>query len=321
MRDPSEEPPAFDADDEVRLMFLCCDPSLTRAAQIVLVLNVACGFTAKQIATAFVSDERAIAQRLVRAKQHLRERGVRFDIPATDALPARLGAILDVLYLVFSEGFSPSVGEEAFDHERCAEWLRFVRLLTSRPDTALPPTYALRALLCFHASRASARIADDGALLLLPEQDRGKRDTDSMVEAWECLGRASAGTELTRFHVEAGIAASHAAAATYAGTDWATVLELYDALDTMASSLVVDVNRAWAVAMLEGARAGLDELDAIPERDAISRYPYALAACADLHASLGEIEQALGYLDRAIKQQPAEGQWKLLNRKRAALAR
>jgi RNA polymerase sigma-70 factor (ECF subfamily) len=319
--DASEEPPPFDADDEVRLMFLCCDPSLPRAAQIALVLNVAFGLTAKQIATAFMTEERTVAQRLVRAKHRLRAKGVRFHVPSGGALPTRLGAILDVLYLVFSEGFSPSVGEEAFDGGLCAESLRFVRLLTSRPDTALPATYALRALLCFHVSRASARLADDGGLLLLQEQDRARWDAALMAEAWECLERASTGAKLTRFHIEAGIAACHAAATAYASTDWAKILELYDVLQMIAPSLIVDVNRAWAVAMSSGARSGLDELDAIPEREAVSRYPYALAAYADLHASLGEIEQALAYLDRAIQQQPAGGQSTLLNRKRSALSR
>jgi RNA polymerase sigma-70 factor (ECF subfamily) len=317
----SADPPAFDSDDEVRLMFLCCDPVLSRAAQIALVLNVAFGLSARQIATAFVSDERTVAQRIVRAKQRLREEGVRFDVPARDALPARLASILDVLYVVFSEGYTPSVGEEAFDPALCAESLRFVRLFTQRRDTALPRAFALRALLCFHAARSPARIADDGSLLLLPEQDRTRWDGTLVEEAFACLEHAGAGSELTRFHVEAGIAACHAVAPSYATTDWAQVVELYDLLREQSPSLVVDVNRALAVAMHAGARAGLDELDAIPEREVIARYPYALAAYADLHASLGNLGEARSYLDRALAHQASGAQASLLRRKRSALDR
>ncbi|MBX6331271.1 MAG: RNA polymerase subunit sigma-70 [Gemmatimonadaceae bacterium] len=315
------DPPAFDAEDEVRLMFLCCDPSLSRAAQIALVANVAFGLTAAQIATAFVSDERTVAQRLVRAKQRLRERGVQFDVPAAGALPERLAALLDVLYVVFAEGYSPSVGEEAIDDGLCREALRFVRLLTSRDDTGSPAAFALHALLCFHAARAPARLADDGSLLLLAEQDRTRWDRALMDEAFGCLCRAGTGAELTRYHLEAGIAACHAAAPSYAATDWGRVVEMYAVLRARWPSLVVDINHALAVAMYAGTRAGLDELDAIPERDVLARYPYALAAYADLHASLGNLDEARHYLDRAIARQPAAAQAALLRRKRAALDR
>ncbi|HEX6537306.1 MAG TPA: DUF6596 domain-containing protein [Gemmatimonadaceae bacterium] len=321
-RDVAEEkPPSFDAEDEVRLMFLCCDPSLSRAAQIALVASVAFGLTAAQIATAFVSDERAVAQRLVRAKQRLRERGVRFDVPTAGALPGRLAALLDVLYVVFSEGYSPSVGEEAIDDGLCRDALRFVRLLTERDDTGLPAAFALRALLCFHAARAPARLADDGSLLLLAEQDRSRWDGALVDEAFACLARAGSGAELTRYHLEAGIAACHAVAPSYAATDWERVAEMYAVLHARWPSLVIDVNYALAVAMHAGARAGLDELDAIPERELLARYPYALAAYAELHASLGNMEEAQRYLDRALGMQSSPAQHALLERKRAALDR
>jgi RNA polymerase sigma-70 factor (ECF subfamily) len=319
--DVPAEPPAPGADDEIRLIFLCCSPVLSRAARIALVLNVAFGLSARQIATAFVSDERTVAQRIVRAKQRLREEGVRFDVPPAAALPARMAVVLDVLYLVFSEGYSPSVGEEAFDEGLCREALRFVRLLTEREDTATPAAFALRALLCFHAARAPARTADDGGLLLMAEQDRSRWDRALTDEAFRCLDHAGAGGERTRHHVEAAIAACHAVSPTYASTDWAQVAGLYDLLREISPSLVVDVNRAFAVAMRDGARAGLEELDAIPEREAIARYPYAMAAYADLHASLGSLEEARAYLDRAIALQSAPAQAALLRRKRRALDR
>jgi RNA polymerase sigma-70 factor (ECF subfamily) len=315
------EPPALESDDELRLTFLCCDPVLARAAQVALVLNVIFGLTARQIATALLSDERTVAQRIVRAKQRLREEGIRFDVPQGGALPPRLEVVLDVLYVVFSEGYNPTEQDETLDAGLCNCGLRLARLLTQERQTATPAAFALRALMCFHASRLPARLADDGSLLLIQEQDRACWDSVLIQEAFGCLERAGRGTELSRFHIEAAIAACHALGPTYAGTDWARIVGLYDLLTQRWPSLVVDVNRALAIAMYRGARVGLDELDAIPEREILGRYPYALAAYADLHASLGNLEEARRYLERALEHQSSKAQHALLQRKWAALVR
>ena len=315
------DPPALETDDELRLMFLCCHPVLPRAGQVALVLNVAFGLGAPQIAKAFLTDERTVAQRIVRAKQRLRDEGIRFDIPGAVALPARLGVILDVLYIVFSEGYNPTFDDAALDAGLCRESLRLVRLLTEARLTCTASANALRALLCLHASRLPARLADDGSLLLMPEQDRARWDRTLMDEGFRCLDAAASGEELSRFHVEAAIAACHSMGSTYATTDWPRIVELYQTLREIAPSLVVDVNRALAIGIQSGARAGLDELDAIPEREVVGRYPYALAAYADLHASLGNLDEARGYLDRALEHQSAPAQQALLRRKRASVER
>jgi RNA polymerase sigma-70 factor (ECF subfamily) len=317
--DAPVEPPTLEVDDELRLLFLCCHPVLPRAAQVALTLHVACGLSARQIARAFLCDERTLAQRLVRARARLREEGPRFELPDDPVLPARLEQVLEVLYLSFTEGYHPTEGDEAMDPAICGEALRLLRLLTGSPRTATPSAFALRALCCLHLARAPARLADDGSLLLLPEQDRARWDGALVAEGMAALARAGQGRALTRYHVEAGIAACHAAAPAWASTDWPRILELYDALRELAPSLVVDVSRAFAVAMVRGARAGLDELDAIPEREVLARYPWALATYADLHASLGELDQARRYLDLALAQQSAPAQQALLRRKRAAL--
>jgi RNA polymerase sigma factor (sigma-70 family) len=312
----------LNSDNELRLMFLCCDPVLTRAAQVALVLNVMFGLMARQIAAAFISDERTVAQRIVRAKQRLRDEGVRFDMPKGIELPPRLDAILDVLYVVFSEGYNPTEHDAGpLDMELCDDALRLTRLLTEHQRTAAPSTFALRALLCLHASRIPARLGDDGSLLLMQEQDRATWDPTLIKEAFTSLDRAGRGHDLSRFHLEAAIAACHAIAPTYATTDWPRIVSLYDLLKQRAPSLIVDVNRALAIAMQSGARTGLDELDAIPERDVLSRYPYALAAYADLHTSLGNLQEARTYLDRALDHQSSPAQQALLKRKRTALER
>jgi RNA polymerase sigma-70 factor (ECF subfamily) len=314
------EPVAAEIDDELRLVFLCCHPVLPRAAQVALTLRVAFGFTTVQIARAFLSDERTIAQRIVRAKRSLRDEGVAFEIPEKDELPARRDAILDVLYQLFTEGYAATHAEAGIDDALCEESLRLVRLLTDDERLTSAPAEALRALQCFHVARCAARRADDGSLLLLHEQDRARWDRARIAEGFEFLGRSARGSAISRFHLEAGIAACHAAAPHHASTDWLRIVSLYDALRSVAPSPVVDVNRALAVAMSHGALAGLDELDAIPERDLLDRYPYALAAYAELHASLGHLDLARSYLDRALEQQTSPAERALLRRKRAAVA-
>jgi len=314
------EPLSLEVDDELRLIFLCCHPELSRAAQIALTLRTAFGFSTTQIARAFLSDERTIAQRIVRAKRQLREAHVSFELPEADELPERRDAILDVLYQLFTEGYATTHGEGGIDEVVCDESLRLVRLLTDDGRVTSPPAEALRALFCFHAARLAARRADDGSLLLLQEQDRTRWAPAFLAEGFEWLGRSARGSQASRFHAEAGIAACHGAAPSYATTDWPQIVELYDVLRAIVPSPVVDVNRALAVAMCEGALAGLDELDAIPERPLLARYPYALAAYAELHGSLGDLEQARSYLDRALEQQVAPAERALLQRKRSALA-
>jgi RNA polymerase sigma-70 factor (ECF subfamily) len=315
------EPLAPQLDDELCLIFLSCHPALPRAAQIALTLRVGYGFSTAQIARAFLTDERAIAQRIVRAKQRLREEGTQFELPESDEVPSRLRPILDVLYQVFTEGYATTDSEAGIDDALCNESLRLIRLLTDDERWTSPAAEALRALFCFHIARAQARTAEDGSLVLLHEQDRARWDPELIAEGFVFLARSARGQEVSRFHLEAGIAGSHAKAANYASTDWAEIVAFYDVLRETSPSPVVDVNRALAVAMHSGAVAGLDELDAIPERELLARYPYALATYAELHASLGHLAEARNFLDRALDQQTSPPERALLRRKRAALGR
>jgi RNA polymerase sigma factor (sigma-70 family) len=314
-----ESAPAPQLDDELCLIFLCCHPTLPRAAQIALTLRIVYGFDTAQIARAFLSDERTIAQRIVRAKHSLREAETRFELPEPSELLTRQPPILDVLYQLFTEGYATTLGESGIDDALCGESLRLVRLLSDDPRWTSPAAEALRALFCFHVARSSARRGDDGSLLLLHEQDRSHWDSALLEEGFVYLARSARGDEVSRFHLEAGIAGCHARATSHATTDWGQIVDLYDLLRATSPSPVVDVNRALAVALLRGATAGLDELDAIPERELIARYPYALATYAELHASLGHLDEARAFLDRALEVQAAPAERALLRRKRAAL--
>jgi predicted RNA polymerase sigma factor len=255
----------------------------------------------------------------VRAKQRLRDDERRFELPERAEVAARLAPILDVLYQLFTEGYATTAGDGGIDEALCDESLRLARLLTGDERWTSPAAEALRALFCFHVARTATRRADDGSLLLLHEQDRARWNRGLLDEGFSFLARSARGDEISRFHLEAGIAACHARAPSHATTDWAEIVALYDLLREASPSPVVDVNRALSVAMLRGATAGLDELDAIPERDLLARYPYALATYAELHASLGHIDQARSFLDRALEQQTSPAERALLRRKRASL--
>jgi RNA polymerase sigma factor (sigma-70 family) len=313
------DPPVPEIDDELRMVFLCCHPEIPRAAQIALTLRVAYGFSTAQIARGFVSDERTIAQRIVRAKQRLRERGTAFDLPEPGEVPSRRHAILDVLYQLFTEGYSTTSSEDGIDDALCDDSLRLARLLTDDDRWTSPDAEALRALFGFHVARAPARRAGDGSFVLLHEQDRSRWQPALLAEAFEFLDRSGRGERVSRFHIEAAIAANHAKAPSYAATDWDEIVMLYDVLREMSPSPIVDVNRALAVAMLRGATAGLDELDAIPERELVARYPYALATYAELHASLEHFDEARRFLDLALEQPLSPAERALLRRKRSAL--
>src|SRR5262249_3545285 len=220
---------------------------------------------------------------------------------------------------LFTEGYATTDSTVGIDDALCDDSLRLVSMLTDDERWTDPAAEALRALFCFHVARAPARRADDGSLVLLHEQDRSRWDPALLAEGFPLLARSARGQEITRFHLEAGIAACHAKATSYAATDWEEIVSLYDVLRVTSPSPVVDVNRALAVAMLRGAVAGLDELDAIPERDLIGRYPYARATSAELHASLGPLAEARAFLDRALALQASPVEPALLRRKRAAL--
>ncbi|HWO10621.1 MAG TPA: DUF6596 domain-containing protein, partial [Polyangiaceae bacterium] len=204
--DDSAAPPEPALDDELCSIFLCCHPELPRAAQIALTLRIVYGFETAQIARAFLSDERSVAQRIVRAKQRLREAGTRFELPEQGEIAARLAPILDVLYQLFTEGYAATAADTGTDEALCAESLRLARLLTDDARWASPSGEALRALFCFHLARSATRHADDGSLLLLHEQDRARWEPALLEEGFTHLGRSARGDEVSRFHLEAGIA-------------------------------------------------------------------------------------------------------------------
>lgn len=302
-------------DDQLAMVFACCHPSLTFDLQVALTLKAVCGFGAGEVARAFLLPETTIVQRLVRARRRLREERVPFGVPAAHELPARLDAVLRVLYLLFNEGYSAHQGENLVRADLCDEAIRLAHLLTKRPDTALPRVHALLSLMLLQASRLPARTDAAGELLLLADQDRSLWDQEAIAFGLHHLEQASAGDELSAYHVEAGIAAVHAVAASYEATDWPRLAMLYERLYALAPSPVVALNRAVARAMVDGPEAGLALVEDIEASGALTGYYLLPATRAELLARLGRSEEADACYRAALASPCSEPERRFLQRR------
>jgi RNA polymerase sigma-70 factor (ECF subfamily) len=286
-----DEMPAVD-DDQLGLLFLTCHPSLPADARVALALKLAGGFSVGEIARAFLSQESTIAQRLVRAKRSLRDENASFGMPEPHALAARLDSVIDALYLMFNEGYAATAGDQLIRDDVAFEAIRLTRMLASHPATGCPRVWALLALMALHAARFPARVDSDGTLFLLREQDRSKWDRALVAEGLRALAQSATGEEVTPLHLEAGIAACHAAAASWEVTDWWQIRALYDDLLSLTNSPVVAVNRAIAISRLEGPLSGLAALEAIDNRGVLERYPLLPAIEAELWREAGDLDRA-----------------------------
>ncbi|HEX2092899.1 MAG TPA: sigma-70 family RNA polymerase sigma factor [Longimicrobiaceae bacterium] len=302
-------------DDQLRMIFTCCHPEVPREARVALTLKTVGGFGVPEIARAFLAREATVAQRLVRAKRRIREAGIRFEVPAGVELLRRLDPVLEVVYLVFNDGYAAASGEAALRADVCAEAVRLAELLAAHPATASPRTHALAALLLFQGARLPARVDPQGGPVLLAEQDRSRWDRGMVARGLAHLERAAEGEDLTPLHLEAGIAAAHATAPSYEATDWPYILSLYDALLAVKPSPVAALNRAVALSMVEGAGAGLRAVAEVADHPSLAAYPLLHAVRGDLHARLGEAEPAAEAYRRALELPLSEPDRGLLRRK------
>jgi len=302
-------------DSQLRMMFVCCDPGLPPEAQVALTLKVLCGFGEREIAAAFLVREAAIAKRLVRARQFLRDQRVAVELPAAAELAPRLQAVLQVLYLMFNEGYKASHGDSVLREDLCADAIRLGELLAAHPLGDRPATHALLALMGFNAARLPARLGTDGAILRMAEQERALWDREKIHRALAHLETSGRGGEASRFHLEAGIAACHALAPSEAATDWRRIVELYDELLARDASPVVALNRAVAVARLRGPLAGLSALDTLPGRAALENHHLLHAVAGQLWLDAGEPLKAAVSLRRAHGMATLEAERVLLARR------
>lgn len=288
-------------DEELSLIVLCCDPALEEEARLTLTLKTVCGFSVDEIARAFLATPEAIAQRLVRAKAKMRELNLQFAMPTGPALNARMPSALRTIYLLFNEGYSASDGDRLIREDVCEEALRLAETIAWHRTASSPEAHALGALILFQHARRRARVAGDGRPVLLEEQDRGLWDAAMIARGFQHLSASRNDTLLTSYHLEAGIASVHAAAPSWAETDWASLLSYYDALAEMAPSPVVAINRAVAVSMVEGPQTGLGVLAHLARQKSMTRYlPYYMTV-GDLELRSGHRQAAREAFARALK--------------------
>jgi RNA polymerase sigma-70 factor (ECF subfamily) len=305
------------ADDQLRMIFTCCHPALASEARTALTLREVCGLTTEEIARGFLSTAPTIAQRIVRAKAKIRDARIPYEVPSRAELPARLDAVLQVIYLVFTEGYAASSGERVTRHDLSTEAIRLARalhaLLPEREVTGL------LALMLLHESRRVARTDEAGELVLLEDQDRARWDRALLAEGVTLVPRALAGGAPGPYAVQAAIAAVHAEAPTAAATDWREVVALYDVLHRLVPTPVVALNRAVAVAMRDGPAAGLALVDALLADGALANFHLAHAARAELHRRLGHTAEARAAYAEALRLVTQEPERRFLLRRVAAL--
>jgi RNA polymerase sigma-70 factor, ECF subfamily len=295
------EAPEFDPgdipDDRLRLIFTCCHPALALEAQVALTLRTLGGLETDEIARAFLVPTATMAQRLVRAKGKIRDAGIPYTVPDTKDMPARLEAVLTVIYLVFTEGYAATRGDALVRTDLCAEAIRLVRLVRALMTPPPPEATALLALMLLHDSRRDARLDDAGDLVLLEEQDRRRWNREQIAEALPLVDEALRSGP-GAFALQAAIAALHCQAARAEDTDWPQIVRLYDVLERLQASPIVALNRAAAVAMVDGPRPALDLIDALGSE--LDRYHLLHAARADLLRRLGSPAEAARSYARAL---------------------
>ena len=285
-------------DDRLRLIFTCCHPALPPDGQVALTLREICGLTTEEIARAFLVTPATLAQRIVRAKTKIRETPIPYEVPPPEELPDRLDAVLQVIYLVFNEGYSAAAGAEVTRAELTGEAIRLGRLLTDlQPE---PEVIGLLSLMLLQESRRAARTSPTGELILLENQDRSLWKREQIAEGVALVEKALKSRRFGAYTLQAAIAAVHAEAESIAATDWRQIVALYNQLARIQPSPVVYLNRAVAIAMCDGPEAGLKHIDAVLEHGELANYYLAHSARAELYRRLGRTAEARSSYEKAL---------------------
>ena len=301
-------------DDQLRLIFTCCHPSLSPEAQVALTLREICGLTTEEIAHAFLITPKTAAQRIVRAKAKIRDARIPYRVPAPEELSERLDSVLQVAYLVFNEGYSASSGIQLTRYDLSGEAIRLGKLLMELLP-AEPEILGLLALMLLQDSRRAARTTAEGDLILLDEQDRSLWNRDQINEGITLVKRALGLSGFGVYTLQAAIAAIHAEAPSTDATDWQEIVGLYDVLLRIYPSPVVELNRAVALAMRDGAEIGLERVEALLSRGQLEDYHFIYAAQADFYRRLGQVDQAVTAYRQALRLAQQEPERRFLQKR------
>ena len=315
---PAESDGQAIEDDRLRLIFTCCHPALRPDAQVALTLREVCGLTTEEIARAFLTSAPTTAKRIVRAKAKIRDAHIPYELPSRADLPSRLDTVLEVIYLVFTEGYSASFGALLTRPDISGEAIRLGRLLVELLSE--PEAVGLLALMLLHESRRAARTSSNGELVLLDDQDRSQWNREQIAEGLSLVESAMSTRRVGPYTLQAAIAAVHAEAASAATTDWGQIIGLYDVLARANPSPVVELNRAIAVAMRDGPSAGLALIDAILLRGDLGDYHLAHSARADMYRRLGRATEARAAYKQALSLARQEPVRRFLDRRLRELA-
>ena len=302
-------------DDQLRMLFVCAHPEIPRESQLVFALKILCGFSTEEIALRLFQGHEAVYKRLQRARATLQEHVGEIDTPGVTELATRLPAVLEILYLLFTEGYSSAQPDTLIRHELCEEAIRLARLLDDHPVGGVPETAALLALMYLDAARFDSRVDGAGGLLLLEEQDRSRWDRELIHLGVSYLARAARGEVFSRYHAEAAIAAEHCLAPTYQATRWAEIVRLYEMLDRIVPSPIQTMNRAIAMAEWQGPDAGLALLEEINPPPWLLGYYLWDATLGELYRRRGDRERATAHLTRALAAAPTRAEQALLRRR------
>ncbi len=306
-------------DDQLRMIFACCHPSIPPDSQVALTLKIVGGFSIGEIARAFLASQESVAKLLTRAKSKLRDGDVSLEIPVGDELTTRLSPVLKVLYLMFNEGYAPTSGDEVVRRDLCFEAIRLVSLLTSQKITRVPKVNALAAIFHFHAARFPARIGSDGEMLLLGDQDRESWDREMIGRGFQHLLASASGGEVSDYHLEAEIASLHATSQDLASTDWQRIVECYDILQSRHYSPVVELNRIVALSRLDGTSQAFAVLEKLEETGRLGGYFLFYATKARFLTDLGRPSEAAISFEKALSLAHNESAQNLLTKSMAIL--
>lgn len=307
-------------DDMLRMMFICCHPGVSAEGQITLILKTLCNFSTAEIAKAFLTSEETITKRLYRTKEFFRENRVKLEIPSVAEIGHRVDVVLNAVYLLFNEGYNSSQAEALIRRDLMEEAMMLCRLLAENSHTQLPEVFALMALMCFHMARSNSRLTTEGAIILLPMQDRTKWDQALIDQGNDYMNRAAFGKEVSAYHLEAAIAFEHCIAESFESTNWKRILELYEWLCRMVPSPVSELNRAVVIMQVHGPQQALTAVENISDSKKLASFYLYNGLLGEIHSRLGHHAEAKKYFETAMEQTKSDAEKKVLANKIVAMA-